>query len=583
MKKMKVTGMGRRTMWRWLGLAGVGLLIGTTLPEARTAAQTVSTDSTGTVAQSEETPGVVNPTGTMQAAPARRRTRAQMERSDLQESAGLAPSAPGTGRAIPFRSTLDRDTYRALKAEFTRERVLGPLRPAAPGREAFLGLADALAPPNAADEPQPLAPPVFTACGITGADQFGTIRPPDTHGAIGNAQYVEIVNSRLHVFNRTTCAAQLNVSLNAFFGIPAGQPILFDPRAVYDPTWDRWVLSAEQFPLSATDQRQILAISTGPNALGPYFIYNFNVHFFGPSVDFFWDFPQLGMNQDAVIVTANVFNPGFVGSAIFAVAKARLYNGLGFFVPLFFLAASNPAVVAPSLAPPIALDQSAHAILVSAAPVDNEVRRFTLVNPCCPPNQTLLGPVSIPVAAYTVPANASQPGLADRLDTLDSRFVNASTQVGNLLYNVHTIALGPFPTPRWYKIDTNTNTVLVSDFFFESGTSHDFNASIAANALGDAFVTWSTTEQGDRFEGGHHARIRWSGDDFPANDIGPGFSLFTSPVGYNPSTSLDERWGDYSAVSLDPLNTRRAWIVNEKINAPAAWGSRFAGVGFVPF
>jgi len=577
---MKMT-LGRRTMWRWLGLASVGLFVWTTAPEARTAAQAVSSGGGGAVTQSEETPGVVQSIGTMQAAPARKRTMAQMLRSDLEESTLGASDAARSRRAIPFRSPLDPDTYRALKAESAVERASGLFGPAA-SREAFLGRTEALA-PNAADEPQPLAPPVFVACGITGADQVGTIRPPDTHGAIGNTQFAEIVNSRLHVFNRFTCAPLLNVSLNAFFGIPAGQPILFDPRAVYDAAWDRWVLSAEQFPLSDTDQRQIIAISRGPSALGPYIVYDFNVHFFGPSADFLWDFPQLGMNQDAVIVTANVFNPGFVGSATFAVAKALLYNGLGFGVPLFFLPASNPALVAPTLAPPIVLDQNAHAILVSAAPVDNKIRRYTFVNPCCPPNQSLLGPVNIPVAAYTVPPNATQPGLPDRLDTGDSRFVNASTQVGNLLYNVHTIAIGPWPTPRWYKINTTTNLVLVSDFFFESGTSHDFNASIAANALGDAFVTWTSTVVGDRGEGGHHAQIRWSGDQGPATDIGPGFALFTSPVGYNPSGAFDERWGDYSAVSLDPLDNRRAWIVNEKINAPAVWGSRFVGVGFVPF
>ncbi len=578
MKKMK-TGMGRKALWRWLALAGVGLLVATTLPEARTAAPAGS-DATGT----EETPGVVQPIGEMQAAAANRRTIRQMQNADIAESTRWEPEDAGEGRAIPFRSTLDADTYRTLKGELASERLLGPVSLAAPpSREALLGLAEALA-PSADEAPEPLAPPPFLTSCSTGADQFGTIRPPDTHGAIGNGQFVEIVNSRLHVFNRLNCAVQLNVSLNAFFGIPAGQPILFDPRAVYDATWDRWVLSAEQFPLSVTDQRQIIAISTGPNALGPYFVYNFNVHFFPPGPDFFWDFPQLGMNQDAVIITANIFNPGFAGSATFAVAKARLYNGLGFGVPLFFLPASIPALVAPSLAPPIVLDQNANAILVSAAPVDNEIRRYTLVNPCCPPNQFLAGPVSIPVPAYTVPANACQPGMADRLDTLDARFQNASTQVGSLLYNVHTIALGPFPTPRWYRINTTTNTLASpADFFFESLVSHDFNPSIAANAIGDVFVTWSTTDCGVRGEGGHHARIRWSGDDFPLPiDIGPGFSLFTSPVGYNPSTALDERWGDYSAVSIDPLNQRRAWIVNEKINAPAVWGSRFVGVGFVP-
>src|SRR5207248_11740303 len=50
----------------------------------------------------------------------------------------------------------------------------------------------------------------------------------------------------------------------------------------------------------------------------------------------FWDFPQLGMDQDAVLITANILNGNtFLGADFFAVAKARLYNGLGFSVPVF--------------------------------------------------------------------------------------------------------------------------------------------------------------------------------------------------------------------------------------------------------
>ena len=65
-----------------------------------------------------------------------------------------------------------------------------------------------------------------------------------------------------------------------------------------------------------------------------FFIYNLNVNFFGNNN--FFDFPQLGMDQDAVLFTANIFNGNnFLGADFFAVAKARLYNGLGFSVPVF--------------------------------------------------------------------------------------------------------------------------------------------------------------------------------------------------------------------------------------------------------
>jgi len=40
-----------------------------------------------------------------------------------------------------------------------------------------------------------------------------------------------------------------------------------------------------------------------------------------------------------------------------------------------------------------------------------------------------------------------------------------------------------------------------------------------------------------------------------------------------------QRWGDYSAVSIDPTNPTQAWVVNEKINSAANWGSGIEAIG----
>ena len=41
-----------------------------------------------------------------------------------------------------------------------------------------------------------------------------------------------------------------------------------------------------------------------------------------------------------------------------------------------------------------------------------------------------------------------------------------------------------------------------------------------------------------------------------------------------------QRWGDYSAVTVDPSNANSAWLVNEKINNTSNWGSRIIKIGF---
>src|SRR5207302_1220627 len=141
----------------------------------------------------------------------------------------------------------------------------------------------------------------------------------------------------------------------------------------------------------------------------------------------FWDFPQLGMDQDAVLITANIFlGNTFLGADFFSVAKAKLYNGLGFSAPVF-------TGLAGTLAPPIVLDQNASTFLIAAPPSGTILTKYTATNTSHPASTSLVGS-SVTVSSYGVPPDAHQPGTTDPhnlLDTSDSRFVNASTQSGN--------------------------------------------------------------------------------------------------------------------------------------------------------
>ena len=113
-----------------------------------------------------------------------------------------------------------------------------------------------------------------------------------------------------------------------------------------------------------------------------------------------YDFPQLGMDQDAVLFTANIFNGNsFRGADFFAVAKARLYNGLGFSVPVF-------TGLVGTLAPPIVRDQNSSTFLIAAPPSGTTLSKYTATN-TSNPVLTLTGPVSITVPSYSVPPSCS--------------------------------------------------------------------------------------------------------------------------------------------------------------------------------
>ena len=408
------------------------------------------------------------------------------------------------------------------------------------------------------------------------------LRPPDTHGAVGVNHFVEITNGTgLGMFSKANGALVKTVTLNSFFNYTPQR--IFDPRVVYDRVWNRWVIFAEAFPENSTVQYVFLAVSTTADPTGAFFKYQFDLP--EPAGSFF-DYPQLGLDQDAIIVTANIFSSTgpYAYSRAFGISKAAVYNGRGFSSPYFNLGASG------TVAPPIVEDNNSNAYLLSNF-TSTSLRLFRATG-LGRSGASIVAQANVSVPSYSIPQDAPQPGTSDRLDTLDARFQNASTQIGNRLLNVHTIGPG-LPTPRWYQINTSTNSVGETGVFFEASDSYDFNPSIAGSAVGATstnpigrmFFTWSSTDVVGT--DAHQARVKGSGRlATDATTVIGGSSFATATTFYNPSGDPVERWGDYSAVTIDPVAVagcpvgQRAWIVNERHVNSTVWGSRFGLLGY---
>ncbi|MFE1884103.1 hypothetical protein [Streptomyces diastatochromogenes] len=416
-----------------------------------------------------------------------------------------------------------------------------------------------------------------------GLSQPCCLRPPDTTGAVGKGQFVEVVNGAgFGVFSKSDGSLLKNVSFASFFGYSAKD--IFDPRVLYDKKWNRWVISAEAFPESSTVQKVFYAVSTSSDATKSFLISTFDPP---ENPGDFYDFPQLGLDQDAVIVTANIFDSSlnYVRTRAFGLAKADLYNG----IPTGFLYfdLGTPGTVAP----PVVEDNNANSFLVAAAPTDNKLSLYK-ASGLGRSSENIVHEPDVAVASYTVPPAARQPGTSSLLDSSDSRFSQNSTQIGNQLLNIHTIDDGGLPTPTWYQINTDTDTLTNGGVVVESGTSDDFNASVAGspvggsatNAIGRMFFTWSSTQVNSPT---HQVRVKSGGrlaTDGP-NVVG-GNTHSTASTFYDPSGDLVERWGDYSAVTINPSSTNtcavgnRAYVVNERQISTTSWGSRIGRLGF---
>lgn len=514
-------------------------------------------------------------------------THAQQTAAEESVGQSIAPTSMITVEAAEERSVADMPSAApgVLAGETQPPRFLTDLPPAvykAMKEQAANGPAGVRSPNGA----EALAPPTLKVFNFEGVNQTVACAcvPPDPHGAIGTSHFVQVTNSHLDIYTTANPPVLVrSVTLNAFFG---EANFLFDPRVVYDPVWKRWIIVATRNATSATDtvRKFRLAVSKTASPTGAYWIYDVNFGGAPFQNGDFWDYPMLGFDQDAVFITGNIFHTTgtFRTTAMMPIAKARIYNGLGFGVPIF-------TGLAATLAPPIVQDDNANAYFV-AANNNVQLHLYRGTNLSNSANATLVLQSAPGVGAYAAPPDAPQPDTAVLLDTLDRRFVNASSQVGDSLWNVHSINVSGFATPRFYQIDTEgtgANTIKQQGFFAAAaGTSHDFNASIAANFLGEAFVTWSSTNPGT----GTNAQVRFSGRQ-PADPLGvipAGSVLFQSTTFYQQfgQTSGTARWGDYSAVSLQPNANgtcganRRAWVTNQKNNGTTTWGTRIGRIGF---
>src|SRR6266567_6706599 len=113
-------------------------------------------------------------------------------------------------------------------------------------------------------------------------DLFGfAFVPPDTNGAVGATQFVQMVNVTIAVYDKSSGALQLGPaaihSLWTGFGglceFGGGTPTFADggdPVVLYDHLAGRWLVSQLQYTSDFTQAAQCIAVSTSSDATGSY-------------------------------------------------------------------------------------------------------------------------------------------------------------------------------------------------------------------------------------------------------------------------------------------------------------------------
>jgi hypothetical protein len=230
----------------------------------------------------------------------------------LSSAPKVAPVAPPAGLAIN-RPTIPMANYVAAKNAAAAQ---------APGR----------AKPGAA-APVNSKVTLYAQVPSTNETQTtgGNRLPPGGDIATSSEWMVQVNNDVIVMLNWFTNAF-VQANLSTLF--QNGTDFIFDPRVIYDPYWNRFVVVASRctdcntsFSLSLLE----IAVSQTGDPSGGWWLYSA-----APTAGGFNDFPQLGMDLHSIIFTYNVFffSGGHQG-AIFAASKAYLYNGLPWDARLF--------------------------------------------------------------------------------------------------------------------------------------------------------------------------------------------------------------------------------------------------------
>jgi hypothetical protein len=464
-------------------------------------------------------------------------------------------------------------------------------------------------PPNVSLAPMPATSQNFAGInfndGVTGG-QAGAGWPPDINGDVGPNNFIEGVNDAWVIYSKTGLqqAAFTENSLwnSASTGTPCDIHNQGDPVVLHDGLTDRWILTNFGFAVSGSTPvapfYQCFAVSKTSNPVtGGWWLYAVQMDPGGvgkPASGMFNDYGKLGLWTDCLYLATNEFNQNaggaFSGVAFASFSRTDMYAGnalTGSNSSLGFLAATNnPFTMIPSNL----LGTSAGSLPPAGTPnyfvsesniaFGYEVRKFT-AGANCGAGGTLGSAVTVGQATYSGGGGTviDQPGTTNKLDSLFDRLMQKVQyrKIGatESLWVVHSVQdTGATVRPQWAQINVTGGTVVTTpvqqQIYAPDTTLHRWMGSLAVDAQGNMALGYSTSGTA----AGAFPSIAYSGRlaGDPLNSLPQTETVLQAGAGSqtnNCGGAPCHRWGDYTAMSLDPSDDCTFWYIDEYYNSQA--------------
>ena len=432
-------------------------------------------------------------------------------------------------------------------------------------------------------------PAVATTAGLNipgvGNGDYGFVpnaAPPDTNGAVGATQYVQWVNESFAVFNKTTGALVYGpVAGNTLWsGFGGGCQTNNDGDAIvqYDKAANRWVMT--QFSVTTTPYLQCVAVSTTSDATGTYNRYAFTQPNFN-------DYPKMGVWPDGYYVSFNMFSGNtFVGGRACAFDRAAMLAGNP--ATQICFQTSNayggllPSDLDGSTPPPAGSPNAFVAFGNNSASLD--IWKFH-TDFTTPANSTFTGPTSVPAPAFSAACSGGgacipQSGTTQLLDSLADRLMHrlAYRNFGDhesLVLN-HSVTAGSSVGVRWYELrNVSTTPTIYQSGTYAPDSSYRWMGSIAMDKVGNMALGYSASSSS------LFPSIRYTGRS-PSDPLGTMQAENSIKVGGGSQTGGLTRWGDYSAMTIDPTDDCMFFYTTEYLKSSGSfnWSTQIASFRF---
>jgi PKD repeat protein len=424
-------------------------------------------------------------------------------------------------------------------------------------------------------DPSPLPEVDFMALG----DNNNSI-PPDVHGAAGPEHLMVTLNTETRIMDKAGNPLSAINTGSFWFPLP-GAGDSFDPKVLYDPYENRWifVMPSSSNVVSST---LFIAVSETSDPTGDWLLYAFDTD---PLNTHWFDYPSYGFNKKWIVVSGNMFGEGFY-NILMVFDKHELYEG-----------STNAGYSryevhdAFTIVPAITYDADAEDLYMVSTASGNTggygyINLFRISGMVGSEVLENLGLVGIPYPWESWVGNngnfSPQLGSDEKINSGDGRMQDVIYRNGKI-WATHHVFL-PIEDPersaiQWWELGTDGTILQRGRVDDETGTYHFTFPCIAVNGQEDVMIGYCSFSA-QQYASSSYS-FRYAGD--PPDVLRDRYQFKDGLAPYFKNFGSERnRWGDFTATTVDPVNDLDFWTIQEYAELPDAsydrWGTWWAKI-----